>query len=141
MIRRQDIINRLVEELNSVDYINAMWEGGSEAFGRTDKWSDIDLGVDVKDENVEEAFTKIEDILKGISPIKIKYRLPDPTWHGNPQAFYLLENTSPFLMIDLSVIPEIMSLSLQRRKYMVSWCSTSIKMGRNQKLLITMKTQ
>ena len=106
MIQREEIINRLIEELKPVEYINAMWEGGSEAFDRTDEWSDIDLGIDVKDKNIEEAFIKIEEVLKGIAPIKIKYRLPDPTWHGNPQAFYLLENTSPFLMIDLSVIPE-----------------------------------
>lgn len=106
MIKKEEIIKRLTEKLEPMEYINAMWEGGSEAFGRTDEWSDIDLGVDVKDKKVEEAFVKIEEVLNGISPIKIKYRLPDPTWHGNPQSFYLLEDTSPFLMIDLSVIKE-----------------------------------
>ena len=105
MIKREEIINRLIKELEPVGYINAMWEGGSEAFDRTDEWSDIDLGVDVNDENVEDAFVKIEEVLNKISPVKIKYRLPDPTWHGNPQSFYLLEDTSPFRLIDLSVIP------------------------------------
>lgn len=106
MIYREEITSKMIEKLEPIEYINAMWEGGSEAFDRTDEWSDIDLGVDVKDENIEEAFIKIEDVLGSISPVKIKYRLPDPTWHGNPQAFYLLENTSPFLLIDLSVIRE-----------------------------------
>lgn len=106
MINRKEIIDKLISELKPLDFVNAMWEGGSEAFDRTDEWSDIDLGVDVKDEYTEEAFVKIDWILNTISPVKIKYRLPDPTWHGNPQAFYLLEDTSPFLLIDLSVIPE-----------------------------------
>lgn len=106
MIERKEIIDKLINDLEQVDFVNAMWEGGSEAFDRTDEWSDIDLGVDVKDDHTEEAFTKIEEVLNSISPVKIKYRLPDPTWHGNPQAFYLLKNTSPFLLIDLSVIRE-----------------------------------
>lgn len=106
MIEREEIISRLTEELEPVEYVNALWEGGAAAFGRVDEWSDIDLAIDVKDENIEEAFIKMEEVLNQISSVKIKYRLPDPTWHGNPQAFYLLEDTSPFLMIDLSVIRE-----------------------------------
>src|SRR5690606_11406044 len=106
MINRKEIIDKLIAELQPLEYVNAFWEGGSEAFDRTDEWSDIDLGVDVKDDKIEEAFTEIEEILNGISPIELKYRLLDPTWHGNPQAFYRLKDTSPFLLIDLSVIRE-----------------------------------
>lgn len=106
MINRKEIINKLISELKPLDYVNAFWEGGSEAFDRTDEWSDIDIAVDVKDEKVEETFIRIEEILNSISPIELKYRLPDPTWHGNPQAFYRLKDTSPFLLIDLSVIRE-----------------------------------
>lgn len=106
MIEREEIISKLVKELEPLEYVNALWEGGAAAFDRVDEWSDIDLGIDVRDDKIEKAFVKVEEILNSISPIKIKYRLPDPTWHGNPQAFYLLENTSPFLLIDLSVIRE-----------------------------------
>ena len=106
MIEREEITGKLVKELEPVDYINAMWEGGAAAFDRVDEWSDIDLGIDVRDDKIEEAFVKVEEILSSVSAIRIKYRLPDPTWHGNPQAFYVLEDSSPFLMIDLSVIRE-----------------------------------
>mgnify|MGYP002626434162 CR=1 FL=1 len=49
MIKRKEIIKKLIEELKPIEYINAIWEGSSEACGRTDEWSEIDLGVDAKD--------------------------------------------------------------------------------------------
>jgi hypothetical protein len=46
-----------------------MWEGGSESFGRTDDWSEIDLQLDVGDDRVDHAIRTVESALAALSPI------------------------------------------------------------------------
>ena len=47
---------------------------------------------------------ELESALRELSPIDLRYRLPEPTWHGHSQAFYRLENASPFLLLDFVVM-------------------------------------
>lgn len=103
LLTRQEILQALRQQLEPIPYVHAMWEAGAIAFDRVDQWSDIDLQFDVDDDHIEEAFTEVEGALASLSPIEIRFRLPDPTWHGHSQAFYRLANASPFLMIDLSI--------------------------------------
>ncbi len=42
--------------------------------------------------------------VQALSPIELKYELPQPTWHGHAQAFYRLRDASEFLLLDLVVI-------------------------------------
>jgi hypothetical protein len=90
--------------LEPLDHVQAMWEAGAIAFGRVDEWSDIDLQVACDDDRVEDVFGTVENTLRPLSPIDLKYRLPEPTWHGHSQAFYRLEGASPFLMLDFVVM-------------------------------------
>jgi len=103
-IVREDIMRALIEALAPLDYIRALWEGGAAGFDRADEWSDIDLGLIVEDGRVEDAFADVEKTLEGLGGIGLKYRLPEPTWHGSPQCFYRLKNASPFLLIDLCIM-------------------------------------
>jgi hypothetical protein len=104
IVTRQDIVNTLVDALEPLEYVYAMWEGGAAGFKRVDSWSDLDLQIDASDEYSEDVFAIIEQALVMLSPIELKYELPQPTWHGHAQTFYRLAKTSPFLFLDLVVM-------------------------------------
>jgi hypothetical protein len=84
--------------------VYALWEAGAAAFNRIDQWSDIDLMVDVQDDYVDKTWQVIEDVLQRLSPIELRYELPQPAWHGHTQVFYRLKDASPFLFVDAVVI-------------------------------------
>lgn len=103
-LTRQHILRALTQALEPLEYTCAMWEGGAACFDRVDEWSDIDLQIDVHDERVDDALQVVERTLLELSPIDLKYELPQPTWHGHAQTFFRLQNASPFLLVDLVVM-------------------------------------
>lgn len=103
-IGRETILRALQEALEPLPFVHAMWQGGAAAFGRVDEWSDIDLQADADDERGAEVFAAAEAALSALSPIELRYEIPQPTWHGHAQAFYRLRDTSPFLLIDFVVL-------------------------------------
>lgn len=103
-LSRQQIIAALREALEPLDHVHAMWEGGAAAFHRVDEYSDIDLLVDVDDDGVAAVPATVERRLADLSPIQLKYDVPQPTWHGHWQTFYRLSGTSEFLLLDFVVI-------------------------------------
>lgn len=102
-LTRQIITQTLVDALESLDYIYAFWEGGAAAFKRIDEWSDIDLYLVVDDKKVDESFFVVEKALKTLSHIQQKYEVDHPPESGLFQAFYRLEDTNEYLVIDLAV--------------------------------------
>jgi hypothetical protein len=103
-LTRQEIITALIQGLEPLEFVNAMWEGGSAAFNRLDQWSDIDLQFDVADDKVEETFQAVQQVLEGLSPIDLLYRTPALPWPGIFQIFYRLSRGGPYLLIDTAVI-------------------------------------
>lgn len=103
MIDRDTILGTLRSALEPQEFVRAMWIAGSEAFGAHDQWSDIDLSLETEAGKSSEAFALVERAIETVSPIAIRYVLPEPTWHGHRQRFYRLRDASPFLMIDLLV--------------------------------------
>jgi hypothetical protein len=101
---RADIVQALQAALEPLESALAMWEGGAAAFNRLDEWSDIDLQVAARDEQVEVVVAAAETALQALAPIELRYELPQPTWHGHWQAFYRLAGASPFLMLDFVVM-------------------------------------
>lgn len=104
MIERSAIINALHDTLVTWLPARAAWLAGSDASGRTDCLSDIDLQVIVEDRETELCFARVEDALRDLSAIAVSMRLPRPTWHGHEQAFYQLADADPFHMIDMVVM-------------------------------------
>jgi hypothetical protein len=102
-LSRKEIVQKLVETLEQLDYVHACWESGASAFNRVDEWSDIDLNAVVEDERVTETFSATEDALKSISPITEKLEIAQLPWPGVSQAFYKLKNASDYLLIDFAV--------------------------------------
>ena len=103
-ISRKEIIDALTAALKPLKYVYAFWESGSVSFHRMDEYSDIDLYLVTEDGRVEDAFSSMEQSLADSFGIELKYRLPEPTWHGHSQVFYRLLNTSPFLFLDIVVM-------------------------------------
>jgi len=103
-VKRETVIQTLVNALKPLSYVYAFYEGGAAAFGRVDDWSDIDLYLIVEDTKVNEAFLAVEEALKSISSIKQKYEVTQLPWPGVSQAFYRLDNASEYLIIDLAIL-------------------------------------
>ena len=95
----------LKKVLRDIPWILAAWEGGSAATGRLDEYSDLDIQMICEDDRVEEAFVRIEDFLARHG-IERRFRLPEPTWHGHSQCFYILEKAPPLFYLDLVVMAE-----------------------------------
>lgn len=103
-ITREDIIAALITALKPLNYIYALWEGGAASFNRIDQWSDIDLYLVVEDDRVEDTFKSMEQAILNLSEFDLKFRLPEPTWHGHSQVFWRLRDASPFLFLDIVVM-------------------------------------
>ncbi len=103
-VTRKDIITALTSALEPLTYVHALWEGGAASFKRVDDWSDIDLYVACDDNHIEETLKSMEQTFSDLTPIDLKFRLPEPTWHGHSQVFWRLKNASPFLFLDIVVM-------------------------------------
>lgn len=102
-VSRVKISERLRETLESLEYVDALWEAGAAAFGRVDPWSDLDVYVVVDDARVPAVVQVIEAALESVSPIEQKYEVTHPPGAGLYQAFYRLRGANPFLIVDLAV--------------------------------------
>ncbi len=99
------VIQSIREMVDSASWIVAAWLGGSDATGRTDDLSDIDLQLIVSDEQVEEAFIAVESMLEHNFGVAHRWRVKGPTRLGHPCAVYIPKNVPPHLCLDLIVIP------------------------------------
>ncbi len=106
MLPRNEIIERLASELPLDGAIRGAWLGGSDATGRTDELSDIDLMLIVRPGAIETAADVVEQSLLQLSPIRCKLRMPMPSWHGCHQCFYQLQLAPEHLMIDWLMIEQ-----------------------------------
>ena len=103
-ITRAQIIAALHAALEARPEVLAASLGGSDATGRTDEFSDVDLVVVVQEGAVESAFSILHSALEGLSPITHRWRLADPTWPGNAQEFLSLRDADPAHFIDVVVL-------------------------------------
>lgn len=102
-MRREQVVEVLRGALLPLAWVNAAWLGGSDAFGRSDELSDVDLQVDVDDGRVAATFGAIEAALAAASPIVARLVMPMPTWHGHAQRFYRLRDTAEYTAVDVVV--------------------------------------
>lgn len=103
-MKREEILNSIVEGLKPLDYVYAMWQCGSAAFGRVDEWSDIDVVVDVEDDKVKEVFEITDRALENLAPFERVYESPQLMSPGAYQKVYKLKGTSEFLVIEICAV-------------------------------------
>jgi len=105
-----EFYKKIVREIKNLiidnDNILTAWEGGSAATGFLDESSDLDLAVIVKDEYVEDMFALIDAFLIKYYSIDHKFRVPEPAWHSNSQAFYISDEFPEFFYLDFFVEKE-----------------------------------
>jgi predicted nucleotidyltransferase len=106
MPTRAELVQHLRQVLPTFEGARGAWLGGSDATGRTDALSDVDLVVVARDEDVRPVFERIERDLDAFSGIDLKLELPRPTWHGHDQTFFRLKSTPPECFIDLVVMTQ-----------------------------------
>lgn len=102
-IGRSEIISALHTSLEGDPAALGAFLGGSDATGRTDSLSDIDLVVIVEPGAVENTFTAMHTALEVLSPISQRWRLAEPTWHGHAQEFVALRDAAPEHFVDVVV--------------------------------------
>lgn len=102
-LERSSIIDVVVRELEPLEFVHALWQGGAAAFGRVDQWSDIDFMVIADRDSIPAVFEAVEKALEKAIGIEKIFEVPQPTSHGFFQKFYRLKNTSPFLLVDFAV--------------------------------------
>lgn len=100
------MIGALREGLAGDDCVRAAWLGGSDATARTDGASDVDLMVVCPAGRVEEAVAAIDDAVRAVASVRLRYRLPRPTWHGFEQGFWQFEDAPEWLMLDWLVMEQ-----------------------------------
>jgi len=98
------LLHTVRSALESQPWVNALWEGGSAAFGRDDQWSDVDLQADVPDAQVAETFAVVEASLGKVAETELVFVVPEPAWHGHSQRFYRFADAPPWLILDFCVI-------------------------------------
>ena len=103
-IQREDLIVAITGKVSELEWLDAAWLGGSDATGRIDERSDLDLVCLVHDDRVEETFVSLESLFDSLGGIRHRFRVPEPTRHGNAQAYYLLVGATDDLTIDLVVL-------------------------------------
>jgi hypothetical protein len=92
-----DLVALLGATAERLPFAEAAWVGGGAAFGRVDRWSDVDFQIVCDAEHAEEAFTAIEAVLR----IELTVRGTGPL----RQRFYRLRGEDPHLFVDFCVIP------------------------------------
>jgi hypothetical protein len=100
-IPRESIVEACHGALKALPSVRAAFLAGSEAFGRQDKYSDIDLNSVAPQNDADAIFAAVEAALERLSPIALKLAMPPSAmWPGLSQRFYRLRDTDEFLMID-----------------------------------------
>ncbi len=105
MATTNEIVSALYNAFSINPFAQAMWQGGAAAFNRTDQWSDIDIMLIVDDGYEQQAMALVQTVLEKEFGIDNLFAIDPPHWPGMLQTFFRLKNTSPFLLIDFSVLP------------------------------------
>jgi hypothetical protein len=103
-VDRNAIAGIVTDALEPHPWAGAAWLGGSDAFGRADELSDVDIQAIVEDDRVGDALDAVEAALAAVTPITDRLVMPMPTWHGHAQRFYRLRDASEFAALDLVVM-------------------------------------
>ena len=100
-MKREEAALLLKPFLETLESVVAVWEAGSQATGRVDAYSDLDLLIITQDEEVEKTLQKTYEFLKKHLSIRHYIRAPEPTWHGFSQ-FFVIPDDQDLFYFDLS---------------------------------------
>jgi len=97
---RQTVVRDLATAMHKADMVLALWESGSEVFGRTDEYSDIDLEAIIVPGQLE-AMTQLARLtLSIIAPISHEYQ--QRTSDGGVQFFWQCMGVPALNYVDMT---------------------------------------
>lgn len=100
---RDEVRAKLTDVLRGREDCLAAWEGGSEAFGRSDELSDVDICVVVEDGASDAVYAALREASSSIRPISLEWEVPQPTFHGARQWFFQFEG-EPNVLVDFCLM-------------------------------------
>ncbi len=121
---KEELYQSLKDMLYARNDVYAAHLGGSSATGFEDEFSDLDLEVICADHAVEDIFKDVETFLQKNYGILQSYRMPEPTWHGFSQCFYLVDKMPKHFYIDLAIVKNTLKDRLtdsKRHGHAVVW--------------------
>lgn len=104
-INRETILKRIVSGLGSEDYILAIWLEGSDGTKSLDEYSDIDLVCCTKEDCVDNAITRLDEIMSFLGQVDIAYEQTGRP-SNNRYKVYHLQETPDSLLIDITIQSE-----------------------------------
>lgn len=118
-ITRNGILETIVSDLRSEDYILAVWLEGADGTKSVDEHSDIDLVCYAKEGCIDKTISRLDATLNYLGKLEIAYEEP---WRpaNNRYKVYHLEETPESLLIDVTFQSESLPVSfLQEDKTIV----------------------
>jgi hypothetical protein len=109
-IIREKIIEDIVANLGSEDYILAIWMEGADGTKSLDEYSDIDIVCYAKEGFVENAFTKLDAGMGRLGQVDIAYEQPGRP-ANNRYKVYHLQETPESLLVDVTIQSESFPVS------------------------------
>lgn len=101
MISREEIINKMTNDLIDNDHVYALWLEGADCLGRVDQYSDIDFWLDVEDEYIEEVMDRVEKILSELGNFDMNIKMRHPMRPVITQKMFHFKESSKYLLIDV----------------------------------------
>ena len=99
---RARIIKAIENGLKENPAVFAFWLEGADSTDTVDRYSDIDVWLDVKDGEEQEIFEEVERVLSGLAQIDFSYESENPHPKIRQKSIHL-KGTSEYLMIDICI--------------------------------------
>jgi hypothetical protein len=103
---RSELRAALHDELVKCDSVLAMWEAGSHAFERADEYSDLDIGLLVREGTLDEAWAAVDRGLQRVGGFDLRWQLPGHIFKGMTQRVYHPRRSGPWLALDVGIFQE-----------------------------------
>lgn len=101
---RQTVLEVMLNEIQARPEIHAAWEGGSQATGFVDEYSDIDLCV-VADAPIQNVIENVHSVLDQKFGVSHFWQTAKSAWgEGVAQRVIVLKNSPEFFSVDLGVM-------------------------------------
>ena len=105
-MNRSELRAALRDELVKCDNVLAMWEAGSHAFARADEYSDLDIGLLVREGTLDEAWAAIDRGLERVGGFDLRWQLPGHIFKGMTQRVYHPRRGGRWLALDVGIFQE-----------------------------------
>ncbi len=98
--------DKLEEHLVRCNSVLAMWEAGSTAFGRADDYSDLDLGVLVKEGSNDKVWRVVDEAFDELGGVALRWNEPSPVFSGMDKRIFRPRQARQWFQVDVGLFPE-----------------------------------